>query len=504
MTNSFLGMYITIPVMHFALLFLSIERITKLCKSTMALAKIFTQAYVIQAILFLIWLICIAIITTIMLVKKQLSFRSIVGKAKDIAPPIFHDIGKKVLSPYQCSIDGRLSSLFKILFIILFIILIVLIVKSIIVSIFYNFFTPKCCTSKGKKTKSTDHHITLLYIIFVLLNLFFSYPFYFISMAHSILTSFISTKDTFTMKLKISFTLRLASIILQCLAFSIFENNSWSLLSGLLYRGTCKKISALNNGIVYTKKPTKPKPHIYADSDDNEDVAADKTEDEDSDEVFTAKPVNTKKSERKVEITTDQDDSDDETQELQKKKTTTKKKDVTDNQRQKRDENVPTKKATSKHSNSNSISKQIPNGKSISQRISSAPTNLKTSKSNADQNRTKHQSVQLSSSSDEISNASVDSDDEVKPSTNVKTKQPAATVSTVNEQKRTTTVLPNEHRSHHHQHRTKRSQVSRPRTTTSSHHHHIKTRKKRRNTNNYSEKSKQDRLSKILDNSDEV
>jgi hypothetical protein len=510
-------MYITIPVMHFALLFLSIERITKLCKSTMAWTRIFTQAYVIQVILFFIWLIFIAIITTIMLVKQQFSFKSIVGKAKDIAPPIFQDIGKKFVSPYQCSIDGRLSSLFKILFIILFIILIVLIIKSMVVSIFYNFFTPKCCNTTKKKKTSNDHHITLLYIMFLLLNFFFSYPFYFVSMAHSILKHFISTNDTFAMRLKICFILRIISIILQCLAFSTFENNSWSLLSGLLYRGTCKKIPALNNGIVYTRKP-RPETHGNTDGDDNEDDNTDKNETEDNDsddnedddrdknenedngsdenedvvnnqiddDVFVeeekSKLQKAKKSETTVQVTTDEDHSDEEKQLMQKSKTSTK----NTNEEKK----VPIRKTTTKYSNTNSIS----NGKSTSHRISS----VETSKPN-----NKQHSIQVSSSSDEISDASADSDDEIKPSTTSTKKQPA-TDSSLNEQKRTTSVLPKEHDLHHQQHRTKHSQVSRPRATTSSNHHHVKPTEKRSNNNNHSEKPKQHRHNKIYNNSDEV
>jgi hypothetical protein len=183
-----------------------------------------------------------------------------------------------------------------------------------------------------------------------------------------------------------------------------------------------------------------------------------------------------------VQVTTDEDDSDDEIQLMQKSKPSTKKTDVTDNLLKKKDNNT------------NSVSKQIPNGKSTSNRISS----VEASKPN-----TRQQSIQVSSSSDEISDASVDSDDEIKPSTTSTKKQPATDFS-LNEQKRTTTVLPNEHHSHHRQHRTKHSQVSRPRATTSSNRRHVKPTEKRRNVDNHSEKPKQHRHNKIHNNSDEV
>ncbi|CAF4260398.1 unnamed protein product [Adineta steineri] len=457
------------------------------------------------------------------------------GKVTDIAPPLLYDITKKIQSPYRCSIDGRLSSVFKILFIILFVILIVLFIKSMIVSICYSFFTPTCCKSEGKKTKQNDLHITLLYVIFLLLNLFFSFPFYFVSMAQSILTRLSSTKDTFSMSLKICFLLRISSIILQCLAFSTIESNSWHLLSRLLYRSTCKKIPALNQGFVYTEKSKSTKKgsnedvyhHSYnlgdvvtndtededVDGDNNVVRAIDKTVDEDDDDVFlpepVIKPLNAKRSERKVKPSTDQDDTDEEKR-ITKRSTGTK--NINNNSRQNRnkseeeEERVPLKNKTTKSSINNSTSKQISNKKSISQPTPSTSNNIKTSKSNADRPIPKHQSVQRPSSLDDISNASVDSDDKIKPYSTI-SQAHAATDSYLNQEKRTTTKLTNEHRPPRQQYRKKHPQVSRPASTTSVSRSQRKTSKKRstspRTVRKHSTKSKHHR-SKIHDNADEV
>ncbi|CAF4311784.1 unnamed protein product, partial [Adineta steineri] len=231
------------------------------------------------------------------------------------------------------------------------------------------------------------------------------------------------------------------------------------------------------------------------------------------DDVFlpgpVIKPLNTKKSERKVKPSTDQDDTDEEKR-ITKRSTETK--NINNNSRQNRnkseeeEERVPLKNKTTKSSINNSTSKQISNKKSISQPTPSTSNNIKTSKSSTDRPIPKHQSVQRPSSLDDISNASVDSDDKIKPYSTI-SQAHAATDSSLNQEKRTTTKLTNEHRPPRQQYRKKHPQVSRPASTISVSRSQRKTSKKRstspRTVRKHSTKSKHHR-SKIHDNADEV
>jgi hypothetical protein len=339
-------MYVTIPIMQFALLFLSLERLSKHFELSMTWAKIFTKPYLIQVILCGIWIFLIALLVTFMFIKKQFNFNLIKDQISNVAPPIFGDVVSKLASRrHHCSIDGRLSSVFKTAIIILFIILIV---KPIILSIGFNLLTPFCCKTKRKdREKYGDRRITRLVTIFLLLNFFFSFPFYFTSMFKSIFTNIDSTKDTFTIILKICFILRITNIIFECLAFYIFERNSWSLLRKVLYYGTCKKFPIFNatsdDDIPYTKKASVLaiiNGTARSDGEDDDDEKPKKKEkkrkikkkpepvteterddDEDDDGAFvkkTTKQSITKKVEKPVE-------SDDETPDIQRKKQPSKK-----------------------------------------------------------------------------------------------------------------------------------------------------------------------------------
>ena len=251
-------MYVTIPIMQFALLFLSLERLSKHFNLSMTWAKIFTKPYLIQMILCATWIVLIALLATFMFVKKQFSFTFIKDKAYSLAPPILGDVASKLASRrHHCSIDGRLSSVFKTVIIILFVILIV---KPILFSLGFNLLSPFCCKGKRKEAeRKGDRRTTRLVTIFLLLNLFFSFPFYFASMFNSILTRIDKTRDTFTLILKICFILRITNIIFECLAFYIFERNSWSCISKICYYGTCKKCpifkSPSDDDAMYTKDP---------------------------------------------------------------------------------------------------------------------------------------------------------------------------------------------------------------------------------------------------------
>ncbi|CAF1092545.1 unnamed protein product [Rotaria sordida] len=531
------AMYITIPVMHFALFFLSLERLSKRFTSTVTWTRIFTKTYVTQVILIFIWISFIAIITTIILLKEQV-WTTIGNNVQNIAPPIARDVLNKIISPsYRCSIDGRLLSIFKILFIILFIILIVLIIKSMAISIFYNVLTLNFCQIRNKMKKSGDRYMTLLFFIFLLLNVFLSFPFYFVSMTNTI-TQLITRKNIYSTNLKICFLLRILSIILQCLTFSTFESNSWNLLSRLLYRITCKKISILNYNAIPTKKSTttttttKRSRHtgdsdyktasyvdrrtLDTDSSDNDDNRinnsdSDTSENDSDDEVFLTQPKiepsRTKSGKttttKTVDVIKSSIDSDDETQHIPKLKLSTKKSNEKKNQID--EDKMSIKKLTSEYNKTNGISQKLPNGKLISQRISSTTTKPKISKSNTNHRRIEHHPIEISSSSlsDEISNVSQCSDDEIKPSkTMSKIKSTNHTIS--NEQKHTTDISPNQHHSARQQHRTR----NRLQSPISTNHHRIKTKKQRKrssiNKNNHIEKSKKNRLSKILNNSDDV
>jgi hypothetical protein len=526
-------MYITVPVMHLALLFLAFERITKYCRAAGAWTKIFRTAWITQLIFAFIWLILIAVILTIMFIKNEFSTMSVIKKAKSFIPASVIGGIDSFIPPYRCTIDGRLSPIFKVLFIILFVVLLALIIKSMAISIFYKFSSSNCCGRNERKdnAEQANRHITLLFIIFLLLNLFLSFPFYIVSMGDSIIRHFVSIKDTFTMRLKICFILRLSSIILQCLIFYTFESKSWHFLRISIYKMTCKKFSILNDDDVQEKKPAADKPlrkikrtrtatrekpvtrtpsrktNPVINQTSPEDTATDDDrkatinkqsrkanglnnhiklqtipkivnkdigENRDSESVSTVDSdddVFPQESRKTVKGVSDQDARIDEASSKPKPKLSIPKKDSTDNPRQKKDETeeqkVLLRRPISKNSNTNGLSKEIPNGKPISQRISSTTTNPKTSKSNTEQNHTKHLSNQSSSGSD----LSVDnSDDDIKPI---------------------------DHSSHHRRHRTNPSHVSEPITITSN-------KQVQRNTDNHTKKPKQDRLSKMIQESNDV
>lgn len=251
-------MYVTIPIMQFALLFLSLERLSNHFELPMTWAKIFKVPYLIQVILCAIWIILIASVATVMFIRKQFTFSFFKDKVNRYGPPIIGDVVSRLATRrHHCSIDGRLSSVFKVVIIILFILLIV---KPIMISLGLNLLTPVCCKKRRKETqRHGDRRLTTLVTIVLLLNLFFSFPYYFVSMFKNVLANIDATKDTFGIILKICFILRISNIIFECLAFYIFERNSWSCLSTICYYATCKKCPMLKSSpdddVLYTKDP---------------------------------------------------------------------------------------------------------------------------------------------------------------------------------------------------------------------------------------------------------
>ena len=518
--HGYLGMYITIPVMHFALLILSIERLSKQINSTATWTRIFTKSYVIQVILVFTWIIFIAGSVTVVLIKSQ-TFKFIGNAVKNIAPSAIRNFVDKVTSTsYQCSIDGRLSPVFKILFIILFIILIVLIIKSMIIAIFYHFATLSCLRKKTASNKHDDQHMTLLFIIFLLLNLCLSFPFYFVSMAYTV-KQLISENDRYGTSLKICFLLRITSVLLQCLIFSTFDDKSWSLLSRLLYHGTCKRFSPLKhqsvrrtvpkNSVKYvTKKRSDKTKDRYGGSktyegdsdsvDENrkKDLDVDTIEDETSVDVLIKKSKNRPKECKKAQtIVSDPIDKG-----KKSRKLTSRENDTSLEVSQKQDQMIGKKSSIRKsRSVHNDRLREVPIPELASERILSTTTNLRTSRLTTSPNETLRQSVRHSyalSSSDEHSN------DKTKSYVSMREKRPLARSSS-NEPKRSNSVKQNKYHSKHRRRLTKQPQSSSLTSDMSMNDYQTKSAKKSStNMKNQIGKLNQDRLSRIADVSTKV
>ena len=130
----------------------------------------------------------------------------------------------------RCSIDGRLAPAFKILLIIVFILLIVSSVKSMIISICIDHLTPRCWRRDQTEQNSDRSHATLSFIAILFLNVFLSFPFYFVSVSTSILAQFDASKATFSKTLKVCFLVRLLSIAFQCSVFYLLDEDRCSIM----------------------------------------------------------------------------------------------------------------------------------------------------------------------------------------------------------------------------------------------------------------------------------
>ena len=284
----------------------------------MTWAKIFTKPYLIQVVLSVTWIVLIALLVTFMLIRKQFSFSFIKDRVDSLAPPIVGDVVSRFAARrYHCSVDGRLSSVFKTLIIVLFVLLII---KPIIFSLGFNLLTPFCCKKRqNKNQRYGDRRTTTLVTIFLVLNLVFSFPFYFASMFNSVLTRIDATKDVFNLVLKICFILRITNIIFECLAFYIFERNSWNLLSKLFYYCTCKKFPIFDakpdDDTIYHKDPVVQELLNQNRLDRDDD-------DEDNDASAKRKKPRPKP---KKPVNSEDDDGDDGAFRAPKKKTPTKK-----------------------------------------------------------------------------------------------------------------------------------------------------------------------------------
>lgn len=259
-------MYVTLPILQIALLFLSLERLVKHGKLTGNWTNIFKKAYTTQFILIAIWIILLAVLSTFFFIRQQFSFSFVKDQVENLAPPVFGQAIRKFVKPaHHCSVDGRLSTVFKTAFIVLFVILIV---KPIIISLSCNFLTPCCCKNHERYALTKeDRRTTRLVMIFMVLNLLFSFPFYLASMFYSVLTRIDQTKETFDFVFRICFLVRVCNICLECISFYTMEANSWSCISKMLSGLTCKKSSSKNDDL---NAKSAVKSHSDEDSPDEE------------------------------------------------------------------------------------------------------------------------------------------------------------------------------------------------------------------------------------------
>jgi hypothetical protein len=324
----------------------------------------------------------------------------------------------------------------------------------------------------------------------------------------------------FPTSLKISFVLRLTSIILQCFVFLTLESSSWPLVDKLIQLLQCKKHARFTRSITHEEEkhqytelrkikskpvPTSKKSKTRVSDDDDDD----NSDEEGSDDVFEPNPpsksLNKKQSEIKKISSTDSDDSDEETTPPIKKTSITNKNEVTKKPSQSKDKTVngSLKKPTSKDSQTNGISKPTTNGKVTSQQASSATTNKKPSKPYTNGNHIKHDSSSSDSSIGAVSIASVDSDDGVKP-TVVEPKVQTLNRSQSEKQDRPAMIPSQDHQ----RPRRTRTIAYRPIRSMPRYHTRSRTpvnrRKSPRTVHTHIEEPKHDRLSKILAISIEV
>ena len=234
-------MYFTIPLMHFALIFLSIQRLTEHFRADATWVKMCSNAIIIQIILIAFWLIFSAAMFSLLVFKRNhlqlLLTTSVSGISPDLVEGVSTVFGLKA---DQCSIDGRPSPIFKILLFILFAALLVVLAKALVTSIMFGTFNSilraRTNRNNGDDEDRPKYRPTLAFILIVLCNLIFSYPFYIISIVSVIFTNIEATKTTFTTTLKVSFLARIVSILLQALVILHVEKNSaaWA----------CRKIRA--------------------------------------------------------------------------------------------------------------------------------------------------------------------------------------------------------------------------------------------------------------------
>ena len=225
------GIYVTIPMMYVALFLLSIERAVSYTGSNTIVSKIVGQSCVTQTILCFLWTLSIVVIIawatfkgyfTRMLFEDQLT--SVLTPAVD---KIVNQLDRR---SYLCSIDGRLPAGFKILLSIVFILLIAVIVKPLIISLGVQCFKSSFCQSTQAKRTQHRSRATLSFIAILLLNIVFTFPFYVTSVFTSVFSQFGSTRATFSKTLRLTFLLRLVSIVLQCLVFYLLDKEPCPLI----------------------------------------------------------------------------------------------------------------------------------------------------------------------------------------------------------------------------------------------------------------------------------
>ena len=147
----------------------------------------------------------------------------IIGTSPDLVKGLFAKVEKK--TPI-CSVDGRLSPVIKIILMILLVLMIVLLIKSLIIGFCNDILKEKICckeSSSQNETQKSNSLSTATFILIILCNTLLTYPFYIFAMGSFIFTNIESTKVVFTKTMKMSFLIRISSILLQSLVILLIE-----------------------------------------------------------------------------------------------------------------------------------------------------------------------------------------------------------------------------------------------------------------------------------------
>lgn len=425
-------MYATVPVMYFVLVILFFERVVTYCKNESAILGKLKSSWCIQLCIMVIWIVAIVLISVFIHLKNRAknSVKSVAGK---YLPNKWILSLSETLGAGKCSIDGQLLPFFKILFIVLLVLIIILFIKSTVISFMYSFFTWPCLTSMKKNKKSADDHMTLVFIIILFLNLVLSFPFYFVSTANSIVDTF-RGNESFTVKLKVCFILRLISIILQCFIFYTLDSGCWNLLQKIIDCISCQKSHPKRTSrrsdeqslrvptsdseeselpaksTSEKKKAEKKRKDSTSSSDSSSDSSSSssssKSSEDSDDDVFTDDPAHVSgKAEKSAKTKSTSTDSSDSDSDDERKKLTTNEKSPTTKSPLKRDQSIKDKPVTIEtkvevHSN-NTLSRTKSNRKSPDAQKSSSPIDQKTSKSPAIEIQKKSEITVVSNSSPE-------------------------------------------------------------------------------------------------------
>ena len=214
----------TIPMMYLCLLLLFMERIDEHLGRKTIMATILSNPYATHIVLVCIWSIIIAIAFAYSLIQSRIGFvfnqRGYQQTDRSISSEISSIMN---ISKTECHIDGRLSPALKIMLIVVLIFLVIQGVPSIISCVSSAVFRTVCCLSRTSESDNFHWKTSFIFVSIILLNIFCSFPFYFVSSFTLITTLFQFNNETFQNTLRITFVLRIISIIVQCLVIIIVD-----------------------------------------------------------------------------------------------------------------------------------------------------------------------------------------------------------------------------------------------------------------------------------------